>query len=446
MIIAQFGHRLVRAYNAERGTALNARAFFDEEVFPVLFDDEHFLLNAGNTLIGQWDSISVKKDPSKRIPLTLERRREMLLRFHDNVAEADPTGNDVMLGGVALEVSAATSGLLTDLRNPLVSDDVYASWIGAALALVVQGGWGVLVEDDRVLLDTFDGWRAYRRFLKETPGVKSRQLPTWNAHWLGNAASDDPRAVPFTVETAMEADQSAVPTLGWPQLLFGLARGLNGPRTAYVFKLGQMNSTLGFVRLDLPAISGMSAWYSRLFANEAGQPWRELAALYDTHYRFDEACRDGTLGLRQLEPSGLRVYLSSRSGKKPRQPDPDSTPLPYPLYLTWIVAMLEHDGKDLHERAQEAAQLLLTYEAGALGGKVNRQRDVEAALTPEYGRYHEFVDGLRKLVETEESLYEPLDALLRASARLSEDQFRLFLALLRFHVAGRRRKLPEASA
>lgn len=434
MILARFGHRLIEALHAERGTPRDARAFFDQEVFPVLFDTERFLLEAGNTPFGLADK------QAKRKPLTPGRRQEVLREFHRKVEDLDPAGNDVMFGGVAREVSATTSGLVTDLGVPSGPEDAYASWVGAALALTVEGGWGVLVDDVRVLVTAFDGWRAYRRFLDGTPKVKQRQLPAWNAHWVAAIGVEEgDRAIPPSVERAMQSDQTAIPTLSWPQLLFGLSGLIEGPRTAYIFKLGQTNSTLGFVRLELPQVERLKVWYERLFANEAGQTWRDLQRLYEAHYRFDVACRDGVLGLRQLEPKGLRAYLPSPQGKRPRPADPDATPLPISLYLTWIIAMLETDGRDLHERARDAARLLLDYEAGAVGGKTDRRRDVETALNPEYGRYRDFVEGLRPLVEKDERLYEPLDALLRTAARLSEEQFRLFLALLRFHVAGLRR-------
>jgi len=432
MIISHYGHRLVRVYNRRNGTEHDARSFFDEVLFPVIYgtkEDEPFLQDAGNTPFGQADKLA------KRIPLTPERRREVLATFHTKMEAAQPTGNDVMFGGSALEATASTSGLLTDLELPFRAEDAYASWLGAALAIGVQGGWCLLVDDEDILYSTFQGWQVYRRFLRETPGFKARQINTWNAHWLVHVLSHRSSTYPSTI-TAPEKENASIATLGWPQVLFALSARFDQPQTAYVYKLSQQNSTIGFVQLHLPQVASEVDWFDRLFSNEAALSRDAMMSLYVAHYGFDEACQMGVVGLRALEPKGMRAFYPS--GDKSRMPDPNKTSIPLPIYQTWIVAMLEKDGKDLYRQAVAVADALLDFEDRAVGGKTDRRRALESLLEQKSRRT--FIEKVTAVVEKEPEMFPVLDNLARATMpeRMSPEQFRLFLTLIKFQVAGRR--------
>ncbi|MBE2185200.1 MAG: hypothetical protein IAE99_00320 [Rhodothermales bacterium] len=441
MLLAHYGHRFLDAFNRREGTALTPRQFFDQHLFPVLFDDETFLLDSGNTPFGQADKFSAKN------PLTETRRRDVKTLFHSKLDEGTPpAGNDVMFGGIALDATASTSGLLTDLALPIVADDAYASWIGAALALCVQGGWCLLVNDDAVLLETFDGWRAYRRFLQETPGrFKGRQLPTWNAHRLAQVLTGG-SAERLDVVDTLKPDVSALPTLSWAGLLLALSKHLHTATPTYVYKLGQQNSTIGLVTLDLPKVETIGQWYATLSGTSGPDLDAELRRVYDTAFGFDTACTFGIVGTSAMKPSKIEDFTPGGKSKMPDRGKMDAAL--FTLYQSWILAMLDPNSQDLNVRAEETAHLLLDFEAAAVGGKMNHKKAVDEALGQTSRRG--FVDALTGIIALADAnansdggaTYDALRDLVAATAqdKMSSEQFRLFVTLVRFHVAGLRAK------
>ena len=69
---------------------------------------------------------------------------------------------------------------------PITEEDIYASWIGAALGLTVQGGMILLIDAKDVLLTTYDGWKEYRKYLDQTPKLKPLQVNAWNGQWVAS--------------------------------------------------------------------------------------------------------------------------------------------------------------------------------------------------------------------------------------------------------------------
>lgn len=442
MLLAHYGHRFLDAFNRREGTALTPRQFFDQHLFPVVFDDETFLLETGNSYIGQVD-----KNQRHRLN-SPEDRDGVRVEFHARLGlSKNPSGNSTLFGGPALGASAPTSGLVSDLLLPLNVDDAYASWIGAALALCVEGNWCLLVDDDEILLETFDGWTAYRRFLQKTPGrFKGRQLPTWNAHRLAqrlNGGSGDT----LTVADSIKPDVNALPKISWAVLLLALSRHLHAPTSAYAFRLeGKGNYTIGLVTLDLPKVETIGQWYARLSGTSGPDLDAELRRVYDTAFGFDTACTFGVVGTSAMKPSKIEDFTPGGKSKMPDRGKMDAAL--FTLYQSWILAMLDPNSQDLNVRAEETAHLLLDFEASAVGGKMNYKKAVDEALSQTSRRG--FVDALTGIIALADAnpntdggaTYDTLRDLVTVTApdKMSSEQFRLFVTLVRFHVAGLRAK------
>jgi hypothetical protein len=118
--------------------------------------------------------------------------------------------------------------------------------------------------------------------------------------------------------------------------------------------------------------------------------------------------------------------------------------------------MLGDQRNALYDRATETAQMLLDFETGALGGKMNLKKAVKEALGAD--TLPALIAGLTDIAESvqdasktnlsEEEIAETLDALdalVRAALDLTPERFRLFLALLRFQVALLRGKTAHAA-
>src|SRR5690606_10067080 len=135
--------------------------------------------------------------------------------------------------------------------------------------------------------------------------------------WLAHVCSDDylPGELfqPFeTVQTGQHKGMIEVPTVPWTEVVIGLAQRypvqtLNG----YVFSLGQTNVTVGFIPIRLPEIDRPVRFYIELFGkSEYLSNARLIRSLYGTAFGFVQACQVGVIGVRAMEPKGLKLYMS----------------------------------------------------------------------------------------------------------------------------------------
>lgn len=74
---------------------------------------------------------------------------------------------------------------------------------------------------------------------------------------------------------------------------------------------------------------------------------------------FKTACTYGAIGIKALEPKGLRDYVYPKGNKAPKQPQVpknENELTNFNVYKIWIYAMLNNN--DLWEKSQELAELL----------------------------------------------------------------------------------------
>lgn len=461
------GRRLLDRANLRDRRDRSPAEFFDEVFFPLVFDDDAYLMTAGNSKFGQLvnnrkkNQAAAKREGRSWDDAEKARlRAEALSSFHQAAAEVEEPEMQLVLGGYASGTDGTTSGQVTSLNHETTPDEVYLSWIGAASGAGVAGGLVLLMDHDDVLDAVLEGWGLYRRVLTETPNLKANQMETWNGQWLRHRFSatyrpEDPTAFLPSV-LSFKGSPVAIQTVPWARLLLSLGRTLGDePVSAYVYSLGQMNSTLGFVPLHLGATGALRdsyttvrAFYRGLFGVAIDQQTvsaSQLDAVYDAGAGFARACAQGAVGLAVLEPAKVRDFLPTGKNKQPRPVTPDMAQTPL-LYQTWMLAMLGDNRLALYERAQDTAQMLLGFETGALGGKTNLAKPVKDALDAK--SLPALIDGLTEIADaiadgSKTSLSEDeaastlraLDALVRDGLDLSQERFYLFLSLLRFQVA-----------
>ena len=295
MYTAYIGRRLVDLINARDQTSRTVQEFFDEVYFPLFFDSDRYLQHVNNSKFDQ-----AYKQKSK-IPLTATVRTNVLSAQHLRIQNDAPDGS-FFLGGAAAEATAGTSGQVTDIKLPITPEEVYASWIGAALGIGVSGGLNILADADEVLLALFDGWRQYRMYLNATPNLKPHQINTWNGWWLTVvfARRFDPNH-PFAerhpeVKTDKATGVASIETQKWVNVIFALARKLLqlDSLTTYVYSLSQMNTTVGFILVSLPQIVRVERdLYRQLFAIQGDLKEDSLGDLYNTELGFQKACELG---------------------------------------------------------------------------------------------------------------------------------------------------------
>ncbi|MCJ8165893.1 hypothetical protein MKJ04_13660 [Pontibacter sp. E15-1] len=427
MYTAYIGKRLIELYNKREQTQHNASSFYKEVYYQLFFDDDRFLQHVNNS---KFDQAYKQK---KKTPLTAAIRAQALEAQLVRIENDMPDGS-FYLGGAAADSTAGTSGQVNSLAIEIPAEDVYASWIGAALGIGVNGGLNLLVDSDAVILALLDGWHWYREYMKQTPSLKPHQINTWNGWWLTNAFGSrfNPDS-PFTMRQPTVDTKEGVISLKtqpWIQVIFALAQKLEKPTTAYVYSMSQMNTTLGFVQLQLHEIKHEIDLYNKLVGEISGlDNIKSISEIYETQFGFERACLQGAIGLRAVEPAKLREYMPGFKGPAKSFKHVQENQL-FKIYEIWIIAMLNNE--QLLQKAQDLAEALNFFSQGERGKKTNAQL-VSNFLNSSSRR--ELVIHATKLVEESNESAQQIDEACDELVKLPKQDFPLFMALLRLKYA-----------
>lgn len=361
MITSNIGKIFLDAYNEKYGTSYDARTFFLEQFYPLFFDQNKYMMTAGNSPLENpklsWDDMIKGKKPFE----TPEQRK---IRFEKLIKKIEESEADASIarGYASLDVTATTSGQVTDLKLPNSQEEIYTSWIGDALGIGVQGGFSILFSKKEILLDIFEGWKLYRKCLNETSMLKGNQINTWNGQWLSHYY--DPREynadMPLAGYNPFNVNKDgiiSIDTQTWTKILIGISKKYrNAQILGYIYSIGQTNTTIGFIPFDLTQIRRPIHLYEKIFGMSNG---RNAESLWGTAIGFKTACTYGAIAIKAMEPKGLRDYIYSKGDKVPKQPKTpknEDEQINFNVYKIWILAMLNND--ELWEKSQELAELL----------------------------------------------------------------------------------------
>lgn len=361
MITSNIGKIFLDAYNEEYGTNYDARGFFLEQFYPLFFDQNKYMMTAGNSPLENpklsWDDMIKGKKPYET-PEQRKSRFEKLIKKIDE-SEADAS---IARGYASLDVTATTSGQVTDMRLPDSQEEIYTSWIGDALGIGVQGGFSIFFSKKEILLDIFKGWKLYRESLNKTSMLKGNQINTWNGQWLSHYYDDRvyDEKMPLAGYNPYNTNKDGlinIDTQTWTKILIGISRKYdNSQLLGYIYSIGQTNTTIGFVPFDLSQIRRPIHLYKKIFGMHNS---RNAEDLWGTALGFKTACTYGGIGIKAMEPKGLRDYVYPKGNKDPKQPKTpknENEQINFNVYKIWILAMLNND--DLWEKSQELAELL----------------------------------------------------------------------------------------
>lgn len=361
MITSNIGKIFLDAYNEKYGTSYDARTFFLEQFYPLFFDQNKYMMTAGNSPLENpklsWDDMIKGKKPFE----TPEQRK---IRFEKLIKKIEESEADASIarGYASLDVTATTSGQVTDLKLPNSQEEIYTSWIGDALGIGVQGGFSILFSNKEILLDIFEGWKLYRKCLNETSMLKGNQINTWNGQWLSHYY--DPREynadMPLAGYNPFNVNKDgiiSIDTQTWTKILIGISKKYrNAQILGYIYSIGQTNTTIGFIPFNLNQIRRPIHLYEKIFGMSNGG---NAESLWGTAIGFKTACTYGAIGIKAMEPKGLRDYVYSKGDKVPKQPKTpknEDEQINFNVYKIWILAMLNND--ELWEKSQELAELL----------------------------------------------------------------------------------------
>lgn len=421
MIAATIGKIFLQAYNRKFGKHYDARTFFIEKHFPLFFDHEKYMQWVTNSPFVQ----GIKKGVAPTIPERQEKLNVLIRKIEQSEADAS-----IAIGFPSLDLTATTSGQITNLRLPVSQEDVYLSWIGSALGVGVQGGISILFDREQILMDLYEGWEIYRNYLERMPKLRGNQINTWNGQWLAHRygtdfIEEDPLVGldPFT--TTKEGIE--VVTQSWTKILLSIARKQSGVQMmGYVYNLRQTNTTVGFIPFVLPQIRKPSELYSKLFGMAE---IRKAEPLFGTAQGFLRSCQLGTIGVEALEPKGIREYMEK--GKMPRYDAGDEEKrISFNTYQIWILAMLNNE--ELWVKAQEIARLLYVYTLGDKNAKTKKTNEVKDILKSTSKKT--FITALEMIVPEVEDK-EAIGKAAELIHFMPVDNVPYFLTLIRFQYA-----------
>ncbi|UPK72080.1 hypothetical protein [Chitinophaga filiformis] len=432
MYTSYIGKKFLHLYRKRhnKSETYSAAQFFEEEFFPLFFRDESHLMHVGNSPFFQRPR---EEDVARYGGRSLAQFQNLKNKIRNGV----PSGA-TYVGFAAEEIQATSSGQLTNMDFNIDEEEIYASWIGEALAIGVNGGFAMLIDEEEILFSLFSGWKHYRKYLQQTPNVKDKQIETWNGQWLYLALLEDFNEEDFNysnIEAVEGIGGLAIPTQKWSKVFFRLSKRYPSREIViYAYNLSQTNTTLGFIKVYLPDIRHLYEFRDKIFINKEGVVLndKQIESL-ETFYNFKSACKNGSIGLKAMEPAKLREFMPKGSvpyaqGKDFKFSDETSF-IHYHLLKLWIIAMLNKT--DLHQLASEVAKSLLDFERKPNRGK--KDLDTLSEETRSASNIRTFIDRLTQILEADNR--EVFRNVVDQVIRMPSDNFPLFVTLIRFEYA-----------
>lgn len=366
MITTVVGRTFLEAYNKKYQVNKLPKEFFEEVYFELFYNHPKYMQWVTNSPFVQM------KTGQKPENLTVTERFEKLDNLSEKAENSEPDAS-FALGFPASELKeyASTSGLVSDLQIPTTPDDIYLSWIGSGLGVGVAGGFSILYDDAKITLQTFEGWKVYRKYLEDDglDNLRGNQINTWNGQWLKYSLDVDEfrEDFDFTELTNQKIfDVSAtlveVNTVNWSELFFSLSQLYpNGELTGYVYGFGQTNKTIGFIPFYLKSGSRIIDIYRQLFG-ELNTDKKRFEALFGMHIK--RACELGSIGLQALRPDGITKYIGDEKNISFKK---EEDTFNYYAYKTWLIAMLSKNKEEITDYTLELAETILRYRNGSKG-------------------------------------------------------------------------------
>ncbi len=377
MITAVVGRTFLDAYNNKYNKQLTPKEFFMEEYFELFYNHPKYMQWVTNSPFVQM------KGGQKVNLLTNVERLEKLNSLHAKVLN-ETADASFALGFPASEAKefASTSGLVSDLVIPTNEDEIYLSWIGSGLGIGVAGGYTLLFDDPLITIQTFEGWKVYRKYLNDATLEKLRgnQIGTWNGQWLSYSLHENfDEQFDFSLLTdekifSIDSEKIEVNTVFWSKLFFSLSQLYpDASLTAYIYGFGQTNKTIGFIPFQLKSGTKLKHIYSQLVTSDHSISNKDFETFFGMHIK--RACELGSIGLQSLRPEGLVKYMNESKNLSFKNEDDK---INYYVFKTWLIAMLSKNKEEVTEYTLKLAETILRYRNS--GTKNDRKTLVEKEL------------------------------------------------------------------
>lgn len=432
MITAVVGRTFLKAYNENYGAKYSPKEFFEKEYWPLFYNHAKYMQWVTNSPF-----VQMKKGQKPHL-LNSEERKEKLEVLFEKATNDIPDAS-FALGFPASEIKeyASTSGLVSDLVIPVDAAEVYLSWIGSGLGIGVAGGFTILFDDPAITLQTFEGWKVYRKYLNDPTLQKLRgnQINTWNGQWLTYSMNPDSYRDDFDFlelrgEGIFKVDASLVEvnTINWSRLFFSLSQQFpKSEMMGYVYGFGQTNKTVGFIPFQFKSGTRIKDVYKQLYGGAYSNP-KDFESLFGMHIK--RACELGSIGLLALRPDGLTKYM--KDGKNLSFKKEDDL-INYQAYKTWLTAMLSKNKEELIDYTMELAKVIFKYRSEAKGTERTNLIQKELFSSPNKRGFIEALSTMIKGLEGDDLLQ--IKELKNEVHLMTHDEYGYFCTLLKFDYA-----------
>ncbi|WP_192349021.1 hypothetical protein [Algoriphagus sp. Y33] len=437
MITAVIGRTFLNAHNEKYGKELSPKAFFEQEYWELFYNHPKYMQWVTNSPFVQM------KSGQKPHLLSVDERMEKLENLFEKAENEIPDAS-FALGYPASESKeyASTSGLVSDVVIPVDEDEVYLSWIGSSLGIGVAGGFTILFDNPAITLQTFEGWKVYRKYLNDpTLGkLRGNQINTWSGQWLTYSLNSGEYREDFdfselTNQKIFKVDTSLaeVATVNWSQLFFSLSTQFpNAEMMGYVYGFGQTNKTIGFIPFQFKSGSRLKDVYKQLFGGVYLDP-KQFESLFGMHIK--RACELGSIGLQALRPDSLKKYMTENKTLSFKK---EEDTINYQAYKTWLVAMLTRNKEEVTDYTPKLAEVILRYRNTGKG--MSRVTLVEKEMFTSKSK-RGFIESLTLMIpDLEGEDLESLKTLKDEVHLMTNEEFGYFLTLLKFDYAYQQKK------
>ena len=423
MIATNIGRTFLNAYNEKFTKNYSAKEFFVEVYWELFFNHEKYM---------QWVTNSDFNPGNHLGDVCVAGRRLKLNTFLDKISNNQLDEKNV-IGYSVIDLAGTTSGQITNMNLPIGKEEAYLSWIGSGFGLDV-GGVSMLIDNKQLLLDLFEGWNYYRKYLTDIPQLeKGNQIDKWNSQWIvhryNKRTYDSNYPTTSFHPTEIKDKKMTIGAVSWVAVLESIARNFPSTSiTTYVYKLGfnTPNTTIGFIEVFLPKITYTFDLYEKYFGNADRD---NVKNLYGTALGFSKACQMGAIGVNALEPKGFRDNFDK--GVIPKYPDTDEEKkINFNTYQIWLLAMLNNE--QLWDQSQQIAITLSEYSKTDRDLRTKKSQEVNNLLSAT--NKIQFIDRLKPIVEGNANV-EQLHQIAKTIHFMPTDNVSYFLTLIRFKYA-----------
>ena len=345
MHLTTIGKIFLKEYNARNNSSLTAKKFFNDIFFPLFFNHEKYLMWVVNT------PFTIAKEVKKPIFKTKEYKLKALATFNKKIEQDKEFSMNVVVGGSASDNEQTTSALFDSCYfKTLSTEDKYLSWIGHALGICVEGGLIISFQDPKLLYLIYEGWRKYRTFLNDEAflELKGNQINTWNGVWvLLNLKSSDftdsdiSQLIHVPKKAAIKT--SEFKTVPWTGIILNLHNLIRDENIySYVYKLGQLNTSIGIIPIKVEEVRRPMKYYIKMFGLDdyiLNKDQIENHILGSNYFGFDNVCEYGNIGVMAVKPVDIFENNFDAKIKKYKI----NTKLIKPTLKAWIMAVINKE-------------------------------------------------------------------------------------------------------